>query len=462
MQGYSDADISVHVVWVPMLGGDNETAARDISSMFEDPRVHQYWDPNRLSGTSYSKHVFPAYLQDMEASLEASLPADHWWRQRDRTWKNAKPENAPLWDVAFTYEKGTQWGKHPPEPVGMVKQIFFYGVNDDGPSGMFFTNFKKAPFDTDWIVELGGAMTALIGTAPVAELTTSSVTAALPESLGDSTRSVRAELIVLYVEELGDESKVRSVVAALSAMKGVYRASGDVETKLVQVLTLDADAVTPERVVQYLGMAGYKAKEATPQQYDIVTTAMAADGAIVMRKDSKEESVPPAATSFPDTKAGRTAKAFFESFNSGDSEAVRAFNETYRAASALKARTMRDRLEQYRSLYDDWGELRIRSVADGGEGDISVTVQPTKGIQALEMDFDFEPMPPNKLESIRIMMTFAPEAVHGGKPGSTGAPKSDSAQGIRVTSLADSLNPLRDWFNEEKGKPRFIALLSPT
>lgn len=31
-----------------------------------------------------------------------------------------------------------------------------------------------------------------------------------------------------------------------------------------------------------------------------------------------------------------------------------------------------------------------------------------------------------------------------------------------LPSLAESLQPLRKWFNAGKGKPRFLALLSPT
>ena len=102
--GYPDADLGIHVVWAQMLGSDNEESARQISKMFDDPRVEQYWDPKRLLGTSYSGQVFPTYLADMEKGFDAALPADHWWRERERSWKSAKPEQAPLWDVAFTYD----------------------------------------------------------------------------------------------------------------------------------------------------------------------------------------------------------------------------------------------------------------------------------------------------------------------------------------------------------------------
>ena len=35
-------------------------------------------------------------------------------------------------------------------------------------------------------------------------------------------------------------------------------------------------------------------------------------------------------------------------------------------------------------------------------------------------------------------------------------------EGPRIIPLAESLSPLRDWFNHHTDQPRFIALLSPT
>ena len=52
--GFPDLDLGIHVVWAPMLGSDDEESARKISKMFDDPRVEQYWDPDRRLGTSYS------------------------------------------------------------------------------------------------------------------------------------------------------------------------------------------------------------------------------------------------------------------------------------------------------------------------------------------------------------------------------------------------------------------------
>ncbi len=164
--GYPDLNLGIHVVWVPMVSGDTEGSAIEMSKMFVDPRVQQYWDPKRLVGTSYSVNVYPSYLRDIEKGMDAALPTDHWWREQERRGKNVGPEKSPLWDVVFTYDNGARWDKTPPVPREMVKQIFFYGEQEEGPSGMFFNDFKKPPRDGDWIVDLATAMTSLVGEAP--------------------------------------------------------------------------------------------------------------------------------------------------------------------------------------------------------------------------------------------------------------------------------------------------------
>jgi hypothetical protein len=37
-----------------------------------------------------------------------------------------------------------------------------------------------------------------------------------------------------------------------------------------------------------------------------------------------------------------------------------------------------------------------------------------------------------------------------------------NADGLRLTSLGESMSPLRSWFNEAADTPRFLALVSPT
>lgn len=144
-----------------MLPSDHRQAALDIKGMFTDARVRQFWDPNRRAGTAYVRDVYPTYLKDVYAGLKKNLPKDHPWHESTKRPSDVPPEKSPLWDVAFFYAKGVAWKSSPPKPDRMVKQILFYGEQDQGPSGMFFSDFSKPPFETDWFVELTRAMTEL-------------------------------------------------------------------------------------------------------------------------------------------------------------------------------------------------------------------------------------------------------------------------------------------------------------
>ncbi len=463
VQAYPETDVDIHVVWVPMLGSDNESAAREISGMFDDPRVHQYWDPERRSGTSYSAHVFPTYLMDIQNGLDATLAADHWWHEMKRDWKAAKPENAPLWDVAFLYDAGTKWGEHPPAPRDTVKQVFFYGLQSGGKSGMFFAGFKNPPLDTDWAVELAKAMTKLTGRKPKTPPKKDTALSRAPsDAAGCEGGAIRAKLLVLKVSGLADGSTTDDVVRALDAIKGVIRATADADSNLIQLL-VDADrSVTAERAVEFLGLAGYEAKEASQEQYGLITSALSSGGAVVIRNPSDRQADKSSDVEFPETTAGRLASAFIEAFNSGDDKVVRKFEEEHRAASALKRRPMSELLELNRSLYEDWGTLNVLEVVSHGDREITVTVRTEKDGQGLEMVFDLEDAPSNKLNQIRIMPRFieigADERV-GAKSDSS---KTEPTNSVELTSLAESLEPLRAHFNANKSKHRFVALLSPT
>lgn len=203
------------------------------------------------------------------------------------------------------------------------------------------------------------------------------------------------------------------------------------------------------------------ATEASEEQHNSVTVALQSGGAVAI-DPTEEGTEQPSATGFPDTMAGRVAKAFVEAFNTGSAEAVRGFNEKHRAASALASRTMAERLEQYRSLYNDWGKLEVVRLTAGGDRDISVTVRTEHGGLMLDMTFELATPPSNKLELIRIVSTLAGMDSPGSNTALVVGGKADAMEPVEVVSLAESLKPLQDRFNADKGRPRFIALLSPT
>ena len=162
---YPDTNVSVHIVWESMLGSDDIMAARESSKLFDDPRVHQYWDPNRLSGISYSRDVFPSIRKDMISSL----PADSSIRKILAGKKDAPPEKIPLWDVAFFYDAGAKWTSKPPLPKSWIKQLMYYGEDEeDGINGQFWKDdFKSPPIGTDWFVEISRGMKSITGINPM-------------------------------------------------------------------------------------------------------------------------------------------------------------------------------------------------------------------------------------------------------------------------------------------------------
>ncbi len=75
----------------------------------------------------------------------------------------------------------------------------------------------------------------------------------------------------------------------------------------------------------------------------------------------------------------------------------------------------------------------------------------SKAGMELRMHFDVEKAS-GKLNSVRISPTM----------GAVALPAAESDSSVEVTSLGDSIEPLKTRFNDEKDKPRFVAILSPT
>lgn len=293
LQEYPDTDITVHIVWVPMLGSDNHEAALEISAMFDDPRVHQYWDSGRLSGIAYAKDVYPTYIKDMRATLKTSLPTDHWWHQSSRLRDDVRPEQAPLWDVAFFYNQGTQWRGRVPRPTAMTKQIFFYRQEADGPTGMFFNDYSQPPIDGDWFTEVSKGMKGLTGKGPTvlagqASDKTPTSTENAPGCLG---ATILIKMILLQIEGLTDASNADQLAGALRAVKGVRWATVDRKTGLAPVMADDPGPVTVERLIEFLSLAGYEAKEATEEQYEAESEKLRSAGPIVLGNIQIEDSL---------------------------------------------------------------------------------------------------------------------------------------------------------------------------
>jgi retinol-binding protein 3 len=111
----------------------------------------------------------------------------------------------------------------------------------------------------------------------------------------------------------------------------------------------------------------------------------------------------------PDTPAGRCVAAFLEVFNSGNDEQVRAFEQRYRAASALATRSIQDRVDQLNQIRGDLGNLTLLLVADAGETDIAIQASASKTGEEWTLAFQFEDRPPNGLLTLAITPASMPD-----------------------------------------------------
>lgn len=115
----------------------------------------------------------------------------------------------------------------------------------------------------------------------------------------------------------------------------------------------------------------------------------------------------------PDTHAGRCAKAFIEAFNSGSADDMRAFEQTHRAQSALKTRSIDDRIKQYEGMRGEWGKLQPRKVTAAQERAITLLVHTSAPDANFEFDFVFEDAAPYGLHHISIQ---GPVSESAGEP----------------------------------------------
>ncbi|MCH8259325.1 MAG: heavy-metal-associated domain-containing protein [Planctomycetes bacterium] len=100
LKAYPSADISVFIVWIDILARDDYVAAQRMAGIFNDPRVRQFHDPNRLVGDAFAKGLL---------------------------------DQPPAWDIYLLYAASPQqlWVDYPPKPTDWMHQI---GLRDADPA----------------------------------------------------------------------------------------------------------------------------------------------------------------------------------------------------------------------------------------------------------------------------------------------------------------------------------------
>lgn len=89
---YPSADVSIFVVWIDILPSDDYEAAQRVAGIFDDPRVAQFHDPNRLAGDAFAEGLL---------------------------------DQPPAWDMYLLYAATPQqlWVDDPPEPTNWMHQL---------------------------------------------------------------------------------------------------------------------------------------------------------------------------------------------------------------------------------------------------------------------------------------------------------------------------------------------------
>jgi len=163
VEKYPQEQVSVHVVWMPMVTGDSERAARSTGTVYPHDRVHQYYDGEHLVGLVYRREVFAHCLRE----ILAVMPSDHPMHAdlSEYAASSGNEGEGPLWDAVLFYPPGVEWTQCVPEPAAWSKQVGFFGDDAGDVTGVFFRNdCKQLPVDSDWHNQVREAMAAVMGT----------------------------------------------------------------------------------------------------------------------------------------------------------------------------------------------------------------------------------------------------------------------------------------------------------
>lgn len=160
VEAHADADLSIHVVWMPMVRGDSREAAEHTGAMFPPRRVQQYYDAEHVVGEAYVHDTFANCLAE---ALKVT-PEDHPMHAQLEAWLKSGRPAGPLWDAVLFYPPGVEWAEKAPAPPYWSKQVMFFGADAGTNTGTFFRNdCNRPPSDSDWFHEVQGAMQALLG-----------------------------------------------------------------------------------------------------------------------------------------------------------------------------------------------------------------------------------------------------------------------------------------------------------
>jgi CubicO group peptidase (beta-lactamase class C family) len=110
---------------------------------------------------------------------------------------------------------------------------------------------------------------------------------------------------------------------------------------------------------------------------------------------------PAALTDLPNTPAANTVRAYFKAFNSGDPAVMGEFMRTSTIQAPGDTRTLDQRLEAYKTMHGDIGDLKLLGMVSSTADELVVRAAAGNG-DALTLSFGVESQSPYRLKGIRI------------------------------------------------------------
>ena len=115
-----------------------------------------------------------------------------------------------------------------------------------------------------------------------------------------------------------------------------------------------------------------------------------------------------AEVTFPNTRAGEIAQAYFESLNTGDGEKIRAFEARYRSEAALARRSLDERIPGVLAYSSQLGTIDPVQIKEETATSISFICKSAKMNMYVAIKLELEETAPFKLETVQIMPASAP------------------------------------------------------
>ncbi|HEU4881918.1 MAG TPA: trypsin-like serine protease [Longimicrobium sp.] len=111
---------------------------------------------------------------------------------------------------------------------------------------------------------------------------------------------------------------------------------------------------------------------------------------------------PLAATGWPATGPGVTARRWLEAFNSQDSVQIVDFERALRADSLLAKRSAEERVASSRTVFADWGPLQAWGYVESPGKPFMLLVRSDKLDRWMSLSFRLEETPPHKLAGLSV------------------------------------------------------------